>query len=174
MEGFFEFNHKMDLQLLIENNLKLEAIIMKRKKVVVLSVIFLLFLTSCSLFEDPPSVTVIEPQKGDILIKGQSFKVVADIDTDYKINELNVRLFWASVQEDDSTDYDSTLWEYDFTDEAADFLGKITIEKELTVPLDAPVGDDYRLVLFAMTLEGTYTYGYGEGYSTPVCVHSSK
>jgi hypothetical protein len=152
--------------------------IMKMKIIMVLPVIFLLILTNCSLFEDPSSVTVIEPQEGDILVKGETFKIVTYIDVDYKISELNINLWLPtgfadsaladSVNKDTtrSEAYDSTLWVYHFSDEDEDFPRKLTIEKELKVPFNAPVDDDYRLVIDAFNMGKSFA----QGYSLPVRV----
>lgn len=103
---------------------------MKIKLSVVLVVIFLLVLTNCSLFEDPNLINLKEPQDGDVLVRGESFMVVADFDVDEEIGEINVELF--------SEVYDTVLWEYDLFDESVNFKGECEIDKKLTVPSDAP------------------------------------
>jgi len=156
---------------------------MRIKLSVVLVVVFLLILTNCGLFEGTPDVNFIEPQEGDILVRGESFKVIADIDVDYKVSGLNVELWLPlgladkayadSVYHDTTPDevvYDSILWVYHFSDEEAKFLDKLTIEKELTVPSNAPVDNEYRLEIGALNLEG----GFYSGYSLPVRVRSSN
>lgn len=138
---------------------------------VFLSILLLLFV-NCGLFEPPPAVRILKPKKGEILIKGEAFQVMAEIDVDFKIKELRVGL-WDVVKHydtilDEETEYDTTLWVYSFTYEEADFLREFTIEKELTVPTNAPVGDNYRLDFLTRAWENTY----GIGYSLLVRVHS--
>jgi hypothetical protein len=153
----------------------------KRKLGLVIVSVCLLILTNCSLFEGRSSVTVIEPQEGDILVKGETFKIVTYIDVDYKISELNIHLWLPtgfadsvladSVNKDTtrSEAYDSTLWVYHFSDEDEDFPRKLTIEKELKVPFNAPVDDGYRLVIDAFNMGKSFA----QGYSLPVRVRPS-
>ncbi len=138
---------------------------------VFISILLLLFV-NCGLFESLPAVRILKPKKGETLIKGEAFQVKAEIDVDFKIKELRVGL-WDVVKHydtilDEEIEYDTTLWVYSFTYEEADFLREFTIEKELTVPTNAPVGDNYRLDVGVHALEE----GYGLGYSLLVRVHS--
>ncbi len=140
---------------------------MRKKLSLGLVVFFLLLLANCSLFEDGHVVHLIEPQAQDILVKGETFRVVADINVDDEISELKIILWLPSKIADTAfadEEYDSTLWALE-----GDFPRKITIEKELTVPLNAPVNDDYRLLVDAFYAEKNMS----EGYSLSVRVRSS-
>ena len=140
---------------------------MRKKLSLGLVVFFLLLLANCSLFEDGQIVHLIEPQANEVLVKGETFTVVTDINVDEEISELKVSLL-LTIPSDDTTfywEYDSTLWALE-----GDLPRKITIEKELTVPLDAPVNDDYRLLVDAFYAEKNMS----EGYSLPVRVRSPK
>lgn len=129
---------------------------MKKKLSVVLSVVFLLLLASCSIFDDQ-IVTIIEPQDEDILVRGETFTLVAEIEADSRVRELTVDLFVPSGITENP--YDSTLWSYSVADEGVDFTGKIEIEKEIMVPPDAPIDDSYYLQVNAIY------WGGGSGYA---------
>ncbi len=134
---------------------------MSKKTILVLSVVFMLLLTNCSLFDDQ-IVNIIEPQDEDILVRGETFTLVAEIETDSRVRELTLDLFVpAGITENP---YDSTLWFYNVEDEGVDFIGKIEIEKEIMVPLDVPVDDSYYLQLNAIN------WGGGSGYAWTVQV----
>lgn len=141
---------------------------MIKKLFLVIPVIFLLLLTNCSLFEDPPEISVIEPQDGDILRQGESFTLIAEIDFDYGVREVDVEL-WLP---DGVTDipYDSILCSYKISDEGIGFKGKFKLEKELIVPSDAPIDDSYWLQV------NSTNWGGGSGYtwSVPVSVFASN
>jgi len=137
---------------------------MRIKLSMVLVVIFLLVLSNCSLFEDPNPVNITEPKEGDVLLKGENFWVFADIDPEYSLYSVCVELLLIT---EDST-YDSTLWECNFSEEGVSVIGDLSIGKELTVPLDAPVNDNYSLQV------GILYGGFGHGNSIPVRVRSSN
>jgi hypothetical protein len=128
--------------------------IMKKKLGAVLSIIFLLFLVGCGLFEDPTLITIEEPRERDELVQGKSFMLVADIDLPHGVREINVSLFGSTgtFSRDGLSDsliyippYDSVLWKFDSFDEDVNFMGKYKIEKEIMVPPDVPKGDYYTL-----------------------------
>jgi hypothetical protein len=138
--------------------------IMRIKLSVGLLVIFLLILISCSIFEDPNPVDIIGPEEGDILIKGDSFWVFAEVSPNYGVYSVFVELLL--VTEDSM--YDSTLWECNLLEQGISVQSDFSIAKELTVPLDAPADDNYTLQV--VLSEG----GSGRGNSVPVKVRSSS
>lgn len=134
----------------------------------VLSVFLLLLLTGCGLFDDAPSVTVIEPQNEDVLVRGETFTLVAEIDADYGVHELNVELWLLDGITENP--YDSVLWSCNISDEGVGYTGKVEIEKQLTVPSDAPIDDSYYLQVNA----GNWGGGSGYTWSVPVSVLVSR
>lgn len=137
---------------------------MRKKLSLVILVFFLMLLTNCSLSDAPPTVTVIEPQDKDILVRGESFTLVAEIDSDYGLHDLSVELWLPDGITENP--YDSVLWSYNVSDEGVDFIGKIEIEKEITIPHDAPIDDSYYLQVNANNWGG----GNGYTWSVPVSV----
>jgi len=139
-----------------------------KKVILVLSIFFTLMLTNCSLFDDPTVVNVIQPQDEATLRKGESFTFIAEIDVDQGTHEIYVELWLPDGISENP--YDSILWSYNVSDEGLDFEGRVEIEKELTVPLDAPIDDSYYLQVNADE------WGGGLGYTTsvPVSVLASK
>jgi hypothetical protein len=131
-------------------------------------VVFLLILANCSLFEDPPVVNITEPKEEDILVRGESFNLIAEIDADYGLHELSVELWLPDGITENP--YDSILWSYNVSDEGVDFIGKIEIEKEIMVPFDAPIDDSYYLQIHADNWGG----GNGYTWSVPVSVLASN
>jgi hypothetical protein len=112
-------------------------------------------LTICSLFDDQ-LVKIKEPRDGDILIRGETFTLVAEVEADSRLSAINVGLFvTAGITENP---YDSLLWSYVVEDEGVNITGKIEIEKEIMVPPDAPLDDSYFLQVTAI-------YGGGSGYA---------
>lgn len=145
---------------------------MRMKLSPVIVSIFVLLLTNCSLFEDPAPVNINGPKEGDILVKGDSFYVFADIHPEYGMDAVSVRL---TLIPEDST-YHSTfiynrkLLECILWEEGISIQGDVSIAKELMVPLDAPVNDNYDL-----RVEIGYQGG-GSGYvgAVPVKIRSSN
>lgn len=140
---------------------------MFKKIILVLLVFITLILTNCSLF-DEPTVTVITPQNEDILIRGETFTLNAEIAVDHGTHEVYVELWLPDGISENP--YDSLLWSFNVSDEGLDFEGKIEIEKELTVPLDAPIDDSYYLQVNADEWGG----GLGYTCSVPVSVLASN
>jgi hypothetical protein len=155
-----------------------EAFVRKKSSLVIMS-LFLLGFINCKLFNDPVDpiyVAVKEPQHGDILVPGESFMVVADIDLHHGVSEINSTLFSSSgkIIRDTLTDtliyiqpYDSVIWRYDLFDEDVDFKGTYKIEKEITVPPDVPDGDFYCLQVNCLNWDGC------SGYANTVMVSVS-
>ncbi len=139
---------------------------MRNKLSVVLSVFFMLLLTSCSLFKDPNFINIKEPRERDALVQGENFLFVADIDLHHGVAEMNVDLFSVSgTYIRDSLDsliyvkpYDSVLWRYDSFDEDVNLMGKYKIEKEITVPPDVPEGEFYFLQVNYLNWDGYSGY----------------
>lgn len=158
---------------------------MRKKLSFVIVSFFLLLLTSCGLFEGPTQIKITAPQEGDIFVQGDSFWVFADINPNYYVGSVNVSLILlpehrmydsvflrdsmyicTTLVYEDTLSYDSTLWECDFGAEGVSVEGNLSIAKQLMVPFDAPVYDDYTLNI---DLYGGG--GYADGI--PVSVRSS-
>ena len=136
---------------------------MRKKLILAVSVIFLLLLASCTLFEEPTSITIEEPSERDMLVPGESFMLLADIDLYHGVSEINVTLFSSSgtTIRDEVGDsliyvapYDSVIWRFDSFDEDVNFMGKYKIEKEITVPPDVPAGEFYFLQVNYLNWDG--------------------
>jgi hypothetical protein len=142
---------------------------MRKKLSLGLVVLFLLLLANCSLFENDNAVFIVEPQANEVLVTGETFTVLAHIKVDDEISGYKVSLL-LPIASDDTTSY----WEYDSTlfvfPVPGDIHTTLTINDELTVPLDAPVNDDYRLLVDTYDAENRGR----KGYSLPVRIRSAK
>jgi hypothetical protein len=87
----------------------------------------------------------------------ESFMVMADFDVAEDVGEINVKL--------SSESYDSLLEKYDLFDGDVNFKGECQIEKELTIPNDAPEGEYYFL-----QVDYLYKWERSCGYANTVMV----
>jgi hypothetical protein len=147
--------------------LKTEVIVVK-KIIVIFPLFFLSVLISCSLSDNSSSVSVMAPEEDGILLRGERFTLVAEIEAYYGIQEINIELWLPDGITENS--YDSILWSSNISDVGLSFTGKIKIEKKLTIPPDVPIDDSYYLQINACEGGG----GIGYTMSVPVSVLESK
>jgi hypothetical protein len=111
-------------------------------------------------------IVIISPSEGADLQVGGSFRLNARMAVDYPITSIGVRLW------DVASEYE-TSWRFETPSRSAE----TTLDVELAVPLDAPIGDDYRLDVSASPgydVSTTPQLSAAEGFTVVVHVNPAQ